>query len=290
MPQIVQRCIAALLGATLLVVAACTARTNSAMTLTRFAPDEYPSLLSQWNLLTHNNGELQRATDTQIYSINTPLFSDYTLKLRTISLPANTQANYSDFDVLDFPLGTVISKTFYYDTRDVPLSEAASARPALFTDNKTLSRGTDTTRLLETRLLVHSTTGWQALPYVWNDDQSDAVLSLTGALKTIGDNFYVVPSKDECASCHALGRDKVLQPIGPKARHLHSAATDNPLDALVTRGWLKPSATMQNLKNNAVWQTGASPAEYSDDELNHRARSYLDANCGHCHNLSLIHI
>jgi len=272
--------------------AACAPQTE--MQVQRFEPGQYPTLLSEWQLLTHEIAEegrkLRRASDTLVYSINTPLFADYTSKLRTISLPQGTQATYSEHAVLNFPVGTVISKTFYYDTRDVPLSESASNRPALFSQDVTKSLDTATTRLLETRLLVHTDKGWQALPYIWNDAQTDAVLSLTGAIKSIGDNIYVVPSKDECASCHALGRDKMLHPIGPKARHLHSARdTEEPqntssLQALVDRGWLAMPVAMDSIKSNANWQNGVSLERFSDTELEHRARSYLDANCGHCHN------
>lgn len=270
-----------------MLLAACASeRSTPTMSVKRFDADNYPALLSEWQLLTHSNGKLQRASDTQIYSINTPLFADYTLKLRTISLPEGTQAKYADYAVLDFPVGTVISKTFYYDTRDVPLTEAASARPVLFTGEDTKSLDTSTTHLLETRLLVHTAKGWQALPYVWNDAQTDATLSLTGALKSIGDNIYVVPSKDECASCHALGRDKVLHPIGPKARHLHNATNpdDSSLQALADRGWLNLPAELSQINTNAQWAYGEQPQSFDNEELDHRARSYLDANCGHCHN------
>ena len=114
-------------------VAACVQNSAPELQVQRFSADNYPALLSEWQILQKNSeGQLQRASDTLIYDLNTPLFADYTLKLRTISLPAGTKANYSQHDSLDFPVGTVISKTFYYDTRDVPLSQAASARPALF--------------------------------------------------------------------------------------------------------------------------------------------------------------
>ena len=35
--------------------------------------------------------------------------------------------------------------------------------------------------LIETRLMVRQTDGWDALPYVWDGD--DAYLSLTGAIR-----------------------------------------------------------------------------------------------------------
>jgi len=129
------------------LAAACAPQTERLQTqkmqVQRFEPGSYPTLLSDWQLLTRESTEagdnLKRASDTLIYRINTPLFADYTLKLRTISLPEGTQASYNENAVLGFPVGTVISKTFYYDTRDVPLDESASARPALFTGESTTS-------------------------------------------------------------------------------------------------------------------------------------------------------
>lgn len=271
-------------------LASCSLSSPAELQIKRFTAGNYPALLSDWQLLKRTpQGQLQRAKDTLVYELNTPLFADYTLKSRTISLPAGTTATFNQHETLDFPVGTVISKTFYYDTRDVPLSEAASARPALFSANATTSAAPDSTHLLETRLLVRDTTGWQALPYVWNDEQTDARLSITGALKTIGDNIYVVPSRDECGSCHAVGRDKALFPIGPKARHLHrdnSSQDQKPssLQALIDRDWLTLPTPSASITANAVWQNDADYAAMDDQTIEHHARSYLDANCGHCHN------
>lgn len=280
-------CIALLAGVT-----ACVQNSTPDLQVQRFSLGNYPALLSEWQVLQKSpEGQLQRASDTLVYDLNTPLFADYTLKLRTISLPAGTKANYSQHDTLDFPVGTVISKTFYYDTRDVPLSQTASARPALFAPDATTSDAPDSIRLLETRVLIRDTSGWQALPYVWDDDQRDAKLSITGALKTIGENIYVVPSKDECANCHAVGREKVLHPIGPKARHLHrtnhAPTTPSSLQALIARGWLTLPVAIETIRPNAVWANHIGRAELSaqdDATIEHHARSYLDANCGHCHN------
>lgn len=48
------------------------------------------------------------------YDLNTPLFSDYAHKLRTVWMPAGAPANYTTDANFDFPVGTIISKTFYY--------------------------------------------------------------------------------------------------------------------------------------------------------------------------------
>ena len=54
------------------------------------------------------------------YDLNSALFSDYAEKFRFVKLPAGTHATYSADDVFDFPVGTVIAKTFAFphDARD----------------------------------------------------------------------------------------------------------------------------------------------------------------------------
>ena len=58
------------------------------------------------------------------YDLNTPLFSDYAHKLRTIWMPRRHRPpNTMRMASFDFPVGTIISKTFYY-----PLPARRSAR------------------------------------------------------------------------------------------------------------------------------------------------------------------
>ena len=54
------------------------------------------------------------------YDLNSALFSDYAEKFRFVKLPAGTHATYRDADAFEFPVGTVIAKTFAYprDARD----------------------------------------------------------------------------------------------------------------------------------------------------------------------------
>ena len=40
-------------------------------------------------------------------------------------------------------------------------------------------------RLIETRLLVHRQSGWVALPYVWNNEQTEAALEVVGDIKSL---------------------------------------------------------------------------------------------------------
>src|SRR5262249_7667842 len=73
-----------------------------------------PEQLSSYGFF-HGNGSTQDPVDGVIpYDINTPLFSDYTVKYRFVRLPPGTSAQYHDTDVFDFPVGTTIIKTFAY--------------------------------------------------------------------------------------------------------------------------------------------------------------------------------
>ena len=49
-------------------------------------------------------------------------------------------------------------------------------------DFRDLSKGR---RLMETRLLIHEESGWKALEYVWNDEQTEAVLEVAGDTKKV---------------------------------------------------------------------------------------------------------
>ncbi len=50
------------------------------------------------------------------YELNAPLFSDYALKWRTIWMPRGVRADYRENEAFAFPVGTIVTKTFYYPT------------------------------------------------------------------------------------------------------------------------------------------------------------------------------
>jgi uncharacterized repeat protein (TIGR03806 family) len=226
--------------------------------------------LSEYGFFKGNLAEQSPADGVIPYALNTPLFSDYAEKLRFVKLPTSGTVNYNATDVLDFPVGTTIIKTFYYPN-----------------DFRDLSKGR---RLMETRLLVHEETGWKALEYVWNDEQTDATLEVAGDTKNVTYVYldgkkrtqqYSVPNLNQCKGCH--NREEKMTPIGPSVRQLngdftYENTTENQLTHWQKLGLLKNMPDLQDCPKLAVWnkpETG---------NLEQRARAWLDINCAHCHN------
>ena len=195
-----------------------------------------------------------------LYTLNSPLFSDYASKLRFVRLPEGKSVSYNPDSVLQFPIGTAIVKTFYYPF-----------------DERNPEKGR---RLMETRVLLHEAKGWVALPYIWNKEQTDAVLEVAGGSDQVSwidaagkkQSFeYQVPNMNQCKGCHE--RSGEMTPIGPSVRQLNDGQQ---LQHWETAGLLKglPKDHIPALVN------------YSDASasLDDRVKAYLDINCAHCHN------
>src|ERR1700743_2905790 len=79
-----------------------------------FIADGRPERLSDWHLLNVSGGRLAPNAGVLPYDLVTPLFSDYAHKLRTVWMAAGEAAEYTADKSFEFPVGTILSKTFYY--------------------------------------------------------------------------------------------------------------------------------------------------------------------------------
>ena len=260
----------------------------------RFVDAQYPERLADWGQLAVGGQTLVLGDDVIPYNLNTPLFTDYALKLRTVWLP-NGAAQYQPREVFDFPTGTVITKTFYYPKTSGGFQNVSRDGQSMdHFDGHVLDL--QSVRLIETRLLVRRDTGWQALPYVWNEEQTEARLARIGAqvpLTLVGQGRndeainYFVPNVNQCANCHESNTADGLgvRPIGPKARHLNSEfdyfdQTANQLAYWRDAGVLDGMPDLASIP--AAFQYAAHrPVTLA--ELDAAARAYIDINCAHCH-------
>ncbi|MEZ5870984.1 MAG: SO2930 family diheme c-type cytochrome [Nitratireductor sp.] len=226
--------------------------------------DKPPKLLSEFGFFSGPSAN-EVAKGVVSYDLVTPLFSDNAVKFRYVVLPDGKAARYDADEVFDFPVGTVLIKSFTF--------------PADF-------REPDSgLKLIETRLLLRQEAGWVALAYVWNDDQSDAELKVAGKRLPVsfidkGGNpvsfEYAVPNRNQCKGCHAINGE--ISPIGPKARNLnhtnHSGV--NQLETWIANGMLDAAPDVADMPAAADWLDESQTVEM-------RARTWLDVNCAHCH-------
>jgi uncharacterized repeat protein (TIGR03806 family) len=249
-----------------------------------------PEHLSDWHVVFRDHRTLKLNQAVVPYDLNSPLFSDYAHKLRTVWMPPGSSAAYQGAASFDFPVGTILSKTFYYPRAgggDVKVLRTYDQSKDFAGEGLDLSK----VRLIETRLLVHREHGWEALPYVWNAEQTEAQLARTGdelPLELVADGqaneafTYVVPNENQCAGCHVTDvSTKALTPLGLKARHLnrdyrYATGAENQLAHLQKVGYLSGVPPMPEVPRNANWRDSTQP-------LDARARAYLDVNCVHCH-------
>ena len=225
------------------------------------------------------------------YSVNAPLWSDHAIKDRFIAIPGKEQI---EFDTVTypqpppgappgwrFPNGTVLVKTFSLEM------EVGNPKTA---------------RRLETRILHHERMPgeenqygaqvWRGYTYIWNEEQTDATLLDSGGLNrefTVRDpeapggvrkQTWRFPSRAECTLCHTMASKYVLgvNTLQMNKNHDYGDVIANQLDTLnhldiFTKPLPKPVSELPRLIN------------YHDQtqDLGRRARSYLHANCAHCH-------
>lgn len=246
-----------------------------------FHQAENPLRLSDWNLFALSAEQLVPAQATMVFRPSNQLFTDYAHKLRTLWMPTDSQAQLRDGEI-EYPVGTVISKTFYYPS-DSDGSFIKQTDPGATT--VTLAQNT----LIETRLLVRRTAGWDAFPYVWNEEQTEAFLRVAGTSRAIDlrsdgsdlEFVYFVPNENQCAGCHVTSHpDGDMHPLGAIAAQLTSTIADSDgelrlqTDMLQARGWLNETPLQAESES---WLNLAAATE-------DRALAYLNIHCGHCHN------
>lgn len=194
------------------------------------------------------------------YDMTAPLWTDGAVKRRFISLPEEAVIGFREADMWLFPSGTILIMNVGYP---VDATDPAGALT-----------------LIETRLMVHSHSGWAPHTYLWNADQTEAHLRVGGDVGAFGDERpYRVANPNGCARCHK--NSGTIVPLGPKTRQLNRAVVrgDQTVDQLE---WLSQQGVFAFPLPPAA-SLPLQPEPHGAGSLEDRARSWLDAVCGHCH-------
>ncbi len=225
------------------------------------------------------------------YSVIAPQWCDGAAKDRYLGIPGDARIEFETLTYPQpapgappgwkFPDGTVLVETLSL--------EMEKGNP------KSLRR-------LETRILHHERLAggedvgdqyWQGYTYLWNDRQTDAVLledpKGLDRTYTIRDSdapggrrqqSWHFPSRTECAVCHNMAAKYVLgvQTLQMNQDHNYGGTVANQLRTLEHLNiFTKPLPAMPEKLSRLV------DYRAEREDLARRARSYLHANCSHCH-------
>lgn len=227
---------------------------------------QFPRRLSQTGLF-RTLTPLVPADGVIPYSIIAPYWADGAVALRHLAIPGEGRLNLDDSGRVLPPPGTVVARTVA-----IP-GKSAQGR-------------------LETQILHLENGSWRPYSYAWNESQSEATLvgpegteiavddaryrAVTGSAK------YRVVSRAECGLCHAAALDSTL---GLRCQQLAREVNigrgpENQMDAWKRLGlWAQPVADAVRKRPHLVDPDDAKAP------LEARARSYLHANCYHCHRI-----
>jgi uncharacterized repeat protein (TIGR03806 family) len=200
------------------------------------------------------------------YEVNSPLWSDGADKTRAFVLPAGQKIHIdAATGKWVFPIGAVMIKNFLFDGK-----------------------------LVETRLFMHSDADtWLGYGYKWNGQgaakQTEATVVGIGRDDIMFDTgkqtvHWHYPSRQDCMDCHNGVAGGTLGPSNAQMFRTVSGHTKSQLDEFQDLGLfdappVAPTAA-QVLVTPYPGQLGSPPASATLDQ---RARSYLQANCAHCH-------
>jgi glucose/arabinose dehydrogenase/mono/diheme cytochrome c family protein len=200
------------------------------------------------------------------YDINAPLWSDGSLKRRWFALPDTSKIGFDKNDPWTFPVGSVLVKHF-----ELPINE-------------------DSAKRLETRFFVidldHNGYG---LTYRWNAQDTEAMLigfeeEVSDTLEVlhnglITDQVWDYPTRGQCLQCH---NDNAGYVLGVKTGQMNR-------DIAIDPG-LEPSNQLELWEDLEFFDSdlpsGLPKFSHIGDstyDMEHRVKSYLDANCSHCH-------
>ena len=196
------------------------------------------------------------------YEVNSELWSDSLYKKRFFYVP-DGQSMTLNSNTLTYPNGTVFIKDFYL--REYLDENSANPDSGL--------------RKLETRFLFKKSGEWKFITYKWNENEKNALPLPNGEVveqipfwesKGSGQRSmkHTFPSQEQCAKCHI--QDKEV--LGFIPAQLNDGSQ---LQSFISQNKIQGSV------NNSM-HTWASILD-ENAGLQHRSRSYLAANCSHCH-------
>jgi putative heme-binding domain-containing protein len=245
---------------------------------------DFPKKLSETGLFASVKDHVP-APGVVPFSINTEQWADHATAERFLALPGTTTAKMYDSPV-PIPGGFFSGMVFF--PKDGVLARTVSLE---------MERGKpESRRRLETQLLHFDRGLWHGYTYAWHDEQTDAVLvPAAGADRplTVIDakapggkrkQTWHFASRAECMTCHNpwAGHALAFTLAQLDRDHDYGKVSDNQVRALKHAGLIE---LLHNPDEEGGFRMPPRLTDPNDAKapIDARARSYLHANCAHCH-------
>ena len=205
------------------------------------------------------------------YSVNAERWADHATVVRHMGIPGDGQVRLTRRGPWEFPEQTVLMQSFFLE---LEASHSQQRQP------------------IETQLLTLQEGEWVGYSYRWNERGSDAdLVPASGANRTLAvmndesesgvrEQIWHYPSRAECTVCHNRAVEYVIgiNTAQLNRDHDYGGVVDNQLRTLdhISLFTRPVSANLDRYPALSSPHDAAVP-------LDQRARSYLHANCHHCH-------
>lgn len=282
------------------------------------APVNCPTL-DQYHLF--GNAEDPTSTpngDGVPFALTTKLFSDYSIKYRVAYLPPGTKATYNATSsesttnaTIVFPTGTIIAKTFSFRNEtartEVPIETRLLIRRV---NSKGAVRWDGAAYIWRTeagKRVARLSLGGGSASVSWDQVDLDSGAHQSGSTPN-----YLIPHGNQCLSCHSNeDKEPGSSPIGTKVRFMnrayrpessfateqgqHEVLGQNQIQYWCQKGLLagcpanlsvNPATQIANVERVPIFnkEGDGHPTDPAQD-IEARARAYLEVNCQHCHNV-----
>ncbi|WP_299573148.1 starch-binding protein [uncultured Shewanella sp.] len=204
------------------------------------------------------------------YDVNSDGWFDGLLARHFVAIPNDSNIVFDENDIWNLPIGSVLVKHL-----SLPVSSHSNTP-------------------YETSVLFKQESGnWASANYRWNDQATDADL-VTQAYSETAAQYYDgavtnierrIRSGAECTSCHLGTGSKeplAINTVQLNGEFDYQGISDNQIDVFNQIGLFDRSIAP------AVGLKAYPDPEDTNADLDNRARAYLDTNCAHCHDGSLM--
>lgn len=241
---------------------------NADLEAERLAARDFPRRLSETGLF-QDTATHQWSAGVQAFRVAWPMWQDAAVSQHAVGLP-----EMSSVTVYDSP--RPLESVAMFNSRLHYPAGAVLAKTVSLADHR-----------IETQVLHFDGRQWRAYSYVWNEQQTDAELAPAEGqqltLPVAGGVSWRIHSRTECLQCHNPWAETTLA-LQPEQLHTAGSIGEAESEWLrLVRGGYIQTRTGAGEPADPLSCVRQSLVAVGQGSLEQQARSWLHANCAHCH-------